>query len=345
MASPVVVYLPGLFGSTLVVGPPAFPFDLIIWVSPLSVFSGIVLQLQLAADGESPGPRTDGYPVVPTGHIDEYYGPLSRYLESKRYMVSKTAYDWRHTIARSASAVYQDLLLNLRGVPIVFVAHSMGGLVARAVAALMRAGGQGDQVLGIITLGCPHYGSLLPVQTWFGIGKFYGRLAQVIGLLFPSPLPYRNGMLDVIAATWPSLYELSSYKNSGPLFSSNPLAASQIYDIDNYTGGNPFLQAASMAAAIAAQDVLTASLDPTILRCIVGSGVRTPYDLLAGLPLNAPNVYLYNDDGDGVVPANSAAVPGSQVITVKGTPHELLPQDPQCWAAVRFFLQQILGPG
>jgi pimeloyl-ACP methyl ester carboxylesterase len=240
--------------------------------------------------------------------------------------------------------VYQDISLNLRNQPIVFVAHSMGGLVARAVYQLLRAAGQADQVLRIITLGTPHYGSLVPVQAWFGVAQFYRRLAQVIGWLFPGGPGVRNGMLDVICASWPAMYELMSFRNSGPLFRTNPAAASLIYDSDNYGAGNPFISAGSMRSAITVQDGLNGAIDPGILSCIVGTGVDTAYDLLAGLPLNSPNVYLYTENGDGIVPADSATVSGAQVLTVRGVPHELLPQAPQCWAAVRYCLNQALGP-
>ena len=53
------------------------------------------------------------------------------------------------------------------GAKILFVAHSRGGLVVRA---FMNYEGQGDKVLGLVTLGTPHHGSPLAVPEWAAIG-------------------------------------------------------------------------------------------------------------------------------------------------------------------------------
>lgn len=345
MGAPAIVYLPGLFGSTLGWGTSLFFAPTTIWVSPFSAFSSILLQLQLAVDGRAPGPLTSGIAVTPTGLIQPFYGAMARYLERRGYRVERTAYDWRLTVADAAASVVNRILDRLPNTPIVFVGHSLGGLVARAAAASLAYGGKGSQVLGIITYGTPHYGSLVPVQTWFGLAAFYQRLDQVLGLISPSANPNRNPLLDVICSTWPSLFELMSFKASGPLAQFNPVAASAIYEIANYAGGNPTLAAPSFAAAIAAQAVLSGQLDTAKMRCIVGSGVETPVDLDLTYPLSSPKAYLLSDVGDGVVDVDSAVPRGVEFLTVRGISHELLPQAWPVWHAVEFFLGQILGPG
>lgn len=345
MAAANVVYLPGLFGSTLGTARFFYPGDFTVWVSPLSVISGIVIQLQLAADGVSPGPATEGIPCFPTGLVDGYYEPLALYMEMQGYTVWRAAFDWRKDVNRIAEQVAADLVRKFVNDPFVFVAHSFGGLVARQVAGILQGQGRGRQVQGIITLGTPHFGSLVPVQTWFGIAAFYQRLAQGAGLFFPGGTPPRLTILDLICATWPALYTCMSFRNSGPLFSSNPAAAAAIYDADNYAGGNPFLQSASLEAAITAQASLGDGGVGSRTCCIVGSGVRTPDNLDMTRPLNSPIVYEFSDFGDGVVPADSASLPGSQVVTVQGVAHENMPQDGRCMAAVRYFLQQLTGIG
>lgn len=345
MANPNVVYLPGLFGSTLGTLRFFYPGDFTVWVSPLSVISGIIIQLQLAADGISPGPATEGIPCFPTGVVDAYYEPLALFMSQTGYTVWRAAFDWRMDVNRVAEQVYADAIRRFANDPFVLVAHSFGGLVARQVAGLFNGRGRGGQVLGTITLGTPHFGSLVPVQTWFGIAAFYGRLAQGAGLFFPGGTPPRLTLLDLICATWPSLYTCMSFRRSGPLFSNNPAAAAAIYDAANYSGGNPFLQSATLEAAITAQASLGDGAVGAGLCCIVGSGVRTPDDLDMTQPLNSPIVYSYSDNGDGVVPVESASLPGSQVVTVQGVAHENMPQDLRCMRAVQFFLQQITGIG
>ncbi len=65
-----------------------------------------------------------------------------------------------------ADFVYGTLLANDHypaGTRVLFVAHSRGGLVVRA---FMNHEHQGDDVLGLITLGTPHHGSPLAVPDW-----------------------------------------------------------------------------------------------------------------------------------------------------------------------------------
>ena len=157
------MYLPGLFGSQLVIATPNPRLGLVIWISAWSALSGIVLQLQLNADGRSPGAQTYGFPIVANKILDQFYAPFQQWLQAQGYNVFPAAYDWRLTIADIADAVLGDVLLQFGDESFVFVAHSMGGLVARAVAAKLGQSGRGDQVLGLITLGTPHYGSLSAV--------------------------------------------------------------------------------------------------------------------------------------------------------------------------------------
>ena len=88
-------------------------------------------------------------------------------------------YVWKHDTSRPigfngctgnakelADFIYQKLLIPTRypqGTEVLLVAHSRGGLVARS---FMNYNRQGDDVLGLITLGTPHHGSPLAIPDW-----------------------------------------------------------------------------------------------------------------------------------------------------------------------------------
>jgi pimeloyl-ACP methyl ester carboxylesterase len=344
MAQPNIVFLPGIFGSTI--GTKVFGggLDIEVWLTPGFAATAQLLQLQLAADGLSPGPLTWGIPWTAQSLYAVEYSPLGLYMRSRGWNVLDAPYDWRLSVLVSARNVLATIQAAFGQQPIIFVAHSMGGLVARAVYALLVQAGLGGQVAGIVTLGTPHFGSWDAVRGFFGLPYLYRVLLWAAGLLAPANPFYRPDFLDVILASWPGWYELLPWRDFGPLALADPATAQALYKAPTYIGGNRYISQAWLNAAAVTQDSLVNAFPPNLCRCIFGNGWRTPYEVNPPQALSGESGYLYNGAGDSQVPSSYAQLPFQPAIPVP-VPHSKLPLDPKVWDAVRWSVQSLVGPG
>ncbi len=117
---PAVFVLPGIMGSHLMVDGKR------VWAAPLALFFGGLKKL-----------RYPDAKVVAEEPMDRYFGDLMAEL-SDTYDVIPFAYDWRRPIEGIAEdlAAEVDKALAARagkGLPVRILAHSMGGLVVRAM--------------------------------------------------------------------------------------------------------------------------------------------------------------------------------------------------------------------
>ena len=119
--------IPGALGSSLAAdGQP-------VWIDYRALFDGALGRLAIGSARSRP-----------VELIDRLYGPLLEEL-ARSHAVHTLSYDWRHSIRASASRLLRKLeellpLAEQHGVPLRMVAHSSGGLVARAM--LADAGGR-----------------------------------------------------------------------------------------------------------------------------------------------------------------------------------------------------------
>lgn len=156
-----VLILPGIMGSRLGVRLlGAIPN--IIWVSPADIALGRLAELELAADG-SPGR------IEPLGVISFAYMALKLRLRAAGYDADFAPFDWR----RDIRALGADLatLIDGDGRDTHLVAHSMGGLVARAALASSPS-----KLRRVVTLGTPNFGSYSPVQAFRGVHSVVAKL-------------------------------------------------------------------------------------------------------------------------------------------------------------------------
>lgn len=129
---------------------------------------------------------------------DAYFGNLARFLETpsivSRFRVYYYSYPSYKRITYNARILSNLLSENeyiqqwlKGGGKLVFLAHSMGGLVARSLleehdgiwTADANRLGTGRQILGgLITLGTPHHGSPLALPTWGGMGADVATLGR-----------------------------------------------------------------------------------------------------------------------------------------------------------------------
>jgi len=273
---PRVYVIPGILGSELGIPRPApWPPDL-LWLDAIDIIRGRLTELGLDA------PRG----VVPLGVLPTTYLPLRLELEAAGCDVVMHAYDWRRSILDAGHELGERLAAD-PAPAIHVVAHSMGGLVARA--ALRHAGGA--RIARLITVATPHRGALAPLQALRGTYPVVRRLAAL-------DLRHDAGQLaHEVFSTFPSLYEM--------LPPAGAMGELDLFDPSSWPAGQPAPDPDLLRAARA----LTAGLAPLDARCvaIVGVGQRT----VIGVEREQEEFrYAVSGAGDGTVPASSAAATG-----------------------------------
>ena len=123
---PVVFLLPGIMGSHLVSGKDR------IWLDPAGIAFGKFDALRIDAPG-----------VKPEEPVWMFYGGLVKHL-SATHEVIPFAYDWRVSLEKEAARLAVEIgkavsLAEKAEQPVSVIAHSMGGLLARAVIATQPA--------------------------------------------------------------------------------------------------------------------------------------------------------------------------------------------------------------
>lgn len=189
--APIVFYLPGVMGSHLEIrkeNQGRSEGDR-VWFDPFHLAAGGIEQLSI-----------DKKNVLPEGIFHRYYGALESYLQNDHEVVT-FAYDWRKSIVDSAELLAKEIeqkLTEIRDQPqrqVNILAHSMGGLVVRAMLAerpdlwdkIVESGGH------FVMLGTPNNGSHQMVETLLGKS---GAIRQLALLDFQHDL---QEIIDVVA--------------------------------------------------------------------------------------------------------------------------------------------------
>ena len=148
---PVVFVLPGIMGSSLAVRDASEE----LWMSIRRLALGQIDRLRM----DQP------LPIKPTGLLGMAYGDLLDHLD-RSHDVLPFPYDWRRSVRDAAGLLAEEVGRALDRAeadhqPVRILAHSMGGLVARALIAerpdlwqRIRAGGG-----RLVMLGTPNRGS------------------------------------------------------------------------------------------------------------------------------------------------------------------------------------------
>ena len=205
-SAPRVFIVPGIMGSQLGLTRRApLPHD-IVWIDPVDISAGRLSVLRPAPD--------DG--IVSLGVVLYTYLRLKLYLRAAGFDPVFFDYDWRLGVDVLGRALAERLRQE-RARRIMLVAHSMGGLVARA--ALAQAGT--ERVRRVVLLGTPNFGSFAAVQALRGTYAVVRKLARLhqrrsaewlaanVFNDFPSlyhllPAPGHSARLDLFdSAAWP----------------------------------------------------------------------------------------------------------------------------------------------
>ncbi len=299
-----VLIVPGIMGSQLGLKRAAPLPDDIVWLDPIDIQQGRLAALRIGSPAR----------IVPLGAVLYSYLPLKLYLRARGFAAELFDYDWRLSVGELAG-VLAERLRAARGTRLAIVAHSMGGLVARA--ALAHSGTA--HVERLVLLGTPNCGSFAAVQAVRGTYAVVRRLAQ---------LAVRASAEELAAEvfnTFPSLYDLL------------PTGAcdrrGRLLERGAWPQSGPRPHAALLERARRAQRLLPPADER--VAAIVGVGFET---VTAVARRGNEFVYTLTRHGDGTVPAISATLRGARCAYAR-VAHSELTRDPLVAASVADLLR------
>ena len=314
-AQPLAVVLPGTMGSQLDVDGKA------VWLNYWRLLRGGLKRLHKDATG-----------VEPTDVLNDFYGPLLEFL-SRSHRVEIFPYDWRLSVGDAAGKLATQLEswlpdIERSGQPVHLVAHSMGGLVVRA---MLADGGPGTAIWRriiklpnsrFLMLGTPNRGS-------------YEAMRWLTG---ENPTALKLGLLDFTQSTddiinivrrYPGLLELLPFDDHDPDFSQqhfwNELKEALQADWEP-------AEAEMLATASNVWTLLKES-EPDPQRMIYVAGHQRA--TVADYRLSEEDGFLFERDyqklefmatreGDGTVTWQSGSLPGVKTWYVENTAHDEL---------------------
>lgn len=314
---PAVLVLPGILGSHLKVDGKR------VWLS--LHFFNILDRLKW-------DPQTVAR-VVPDGPIGMSYEDLIDHLADSHEVIP-FSFDWRRPIEDEARRLAREvdaalMARNKTQQPVRILAHSMGGLVARAMRLeqpeiwnrmMSRSGAR------ILMLGTPNGGSFAPMQVLSGDDTF-GNLLGVFGSLFDDHgarqlIAEMPGLLQLQAELVGGSHDLDREDGWGRLEKAD-LAIVRARIAERAFWHSDGLQLASFKWGLPSQSVLdqavqlrkrldeqrdTLGVDADKMLLVVGKARFTPADVSVTdegvVYLNVP------DKGDGRVTFESACLPG-----------------------------------
>lgn len=185
-----IVVVPGIMGSELrlrELGPNKVLLDRLVWAEDINVIWQTLAQKPscLSSEDIRPGKVLRYLKGFPLPRPKPVYGPLLDYLrETYNLEDEKTllafGYDWRQCNFRSATKLGEFLREHTDGDDrVVFIAHSMGGLICRALLANGDFADIWPRVTKLIQLGTPLLGS---AKAYFSL-KNYIQLNSAFDLI------------------------------------------------------------------------------------------------------------------------------------------------------------------
>jgi len=319
---PLVIMLPGIMGSNLkrTVGGSSDRE----WFNTWRIV-GALSRLRL--------PDNDAKLVSPDGSISMYYGDLQQFL-NRDFDVVDFSYDWRLSIRDAARAlgevVIKAVKTRLDGKqPVSLLAHSMGGLVMRAMefehpaawSALLAQQTKWNMVM----LGTPNGGSYAPMQALTGdaggvvsavesvgvnpFGRTSSRevVAGFVGLL-ELQADLHNGAQNLgKQSTWQKLRQEASENSAGYSPWHDAGRSAEALDWGVPTQAN--LDDAVEFRAQLDQQISKSALNLAPIKLVLGRAPSTP----TGIVVNEMgHYYATTTEGDGRVTWASAQLPGVQ---------------------------------
>lgn len=322
---PLVFLLPGTMGSQLKRGGDR------IWLSYWDLARGKLADLGIEAPG-----------VTPLDLLDDYYGELMQYL-ARSHRVEPFPYDWRLSVLESADLLAQRVAELLpwcerNRQPMRFLAHSMGGLVARAMIARRPDLWERVQKLEgsrLIMLGTPNAGSYEAVRWLTGFNPTEDKITLL------DCLHGRDGIIGIVCR-YPGLLELLPARAGARDFSKRKLWDDLKTELEESW---PLPESADLIRLSTTWKVIAGSpVDTQRMVYVAGWAPHTVCDYQVKEewtfwdPEQKRKVLRFyaNKKGDGTVPWDLGLLPEVQTWYVEQAAHDELPN---CQAAFPAYLE------
>ena len=310
---PAAIVVPGTMGSALRVGGQR------VWLNYFTLMRGGLGDIGIDAVG-----------VEPDSLLDDFYGPLLSHL-SQTHAVYPVAYDWRRSVREAAkllTAQLETVLIDAEKnrQPVRIVAHSMGGLVARAMIADGGAGAAAWRRMialpqsRLLMLGTPNRGSYEAVRWLTGFNPTEGKLT-LLDLTRGA-----NGIIDIVRR-YPGLAELLPFDTlAGERDFADPALWQALRA--QLQAGFPPAEAAALSPARGTWQLLQhAAIDPEHMLYVAGEQPATVIDYAvqddaiegSGKPQLQ---FIATPDGDGTVPWASGRLDGVPAYRAPDTAHD-----------------------
>ncbi len=316
---PVVFVLPGIMGTHLKVG------DDRIWADPRDLAKGGLDRLTIDSAG-----------VEPDAVMGRSYLKLLQFLESVGHEAIPFPYDWRLSILdegrRFAVAVDAKLAETAAsGMPVRILAHSMGGLVARAMLAQRRSVWEALKERPgsrLIMLGTPNGGSYTIPRVVLAREKVLRQLALI-------DLRHKRRRVQEIVSGFHGLLELMPVDCGEDLYEVE--VWKRLAQVDDGKWTPP--TAADLKAAKRLREVLESSpIDAERMLYVAGQAPATPI----GMKVDDQEgiVFLASAEGDGRVPWATGRLPDVPTWYMAGVRHGALANHKPSFSAIDELLRE-----
>lgn len=267
---PIVYILPGIMGSKLGAARQ------LVWLHPAAIANGGLLELATPSVGS----------LLASGVMLPGYLKLKLMLEIAGFRPVLFPFDWRCDLFELGRALLAHMTANGHE-NVLLVAHSMGGLVARAALSL----DEGERIAKLIQLGAPNNGSFAPVQALRAVYPTVRKIAA---------LDHRHTAEELarkVFLSLPGLYQMLPSNSAGL----------DLFDLHSW----PQDELVPNASMLAHARSVRAGLANADARCVSIAGVDQETITAIRLVDNHFE-YTITRDGDGTVPLQLAAWPGAR---------------------------------